>query len=467
MSSAKAFPEGLKWIECERGVGGKNSPIRYIPEQDPVQDALEKSKKTTYVKLTLPNTGNELKVAVWASGTPEQFVLHIRSAIHACKQMGLDAKFAETEQTVINAELEAELAKSEYVKLRNSEKKKNKGNKPEGSKSEVTNPDSEALAAAKAVYENALKAVQEAKLAVTTAGAKLFELYGNLLSDEARQPWEKIIKAQVTNSPWEEVKGVTHLETPTKTWDSFNECVTFHLLQVFHHDAGEALKYYIMNTLKKPNRVSIRQFFVRVEQLNSYLETLPCLFNSPKANQATKKVLPLDDADLATHLLRMCPAKWQTQYDLTENSTPVSTRALLLVLENIENNVELDAKPASTTKARGAEPKRKMESEDSRIPKKPKKVGWTEKHCVLCKKHGGAHKTHNTHDCCRYNKDGTPIKKNGGAGKSNSKERKPEGVNFAQIFRTELKKALRKKSSKRKKRRGKDSESDSDSDDSL
>ena len=124
MASARAFPEGLKWIECERGVGGKNSPIRYIPEKDPVQDALEKGKKTTYVKLTLPDTGNELKVAVWASGTPEQFVLHVRSAIHACKQMGLDTKFAETEQAVIHAELEAELAKSEYVKLRSCEKKK-------------------------------------------------------------------------------------------------------------------------------------------------------------------------------------------------------------------------------------------------------------------------------------------------------------------------------------------------------
>ncbi len=34
----------------------------YIPEQNPVQDALEKIKKTTYFKLTLPNTGNQLKV---------------------------------------------------------------------------------------------------------------------------------------------------------------------------------------------------------------------------------------------------------------------------------------------------------------------------------------------------------------------------------------------------------------------
>jgi hypothetical protein len=56
--------------------------------------------------------------------------------------MGLDAKFAETEQTAIHAELEAEMAKEEYVKLHSSERRKNKGNKPEGSRSEVTNPDS-------------------------------------------------------------------------------------------------------------------------------------------------------------------------------------------------------------------------------------------------------------------------------------------------------------------------------------
>ena len=102
--------------------------------------------------------------------------------------------------------------------------------------------------------------------------------------------------------PWEDIFGVTCDETPTKTWDSFMECITFHLQQVFRHDAGEALKYYIMNMLRKPNRVLICQFLVRVEQLNSYLETLPCLYYSPSTNQATKKVLPLDDADLAMHL---------------------------------------------------------------------------------------------------------------------------------------------------------------------
>ena len=40
--------EGLKMVEYEQGVGGKNSPISYSPEQDPLQDAHENSKKTTY-----------------------------------------------------------------------------------------------------------------------------------------------------------------------------------------------------------------------------------------------------------------------------------------------------------------------------------------------------------------------------------------------------------------------------------
>jgi hypothetical protein len=41
------------------------------------------------------------------------------------------------------------------------------------------------------------------------------------------------------------------------------------------------------------------------------------------------------------------------------------------------------------------------------------------KHCTLCKKHGGIHATHNTPDCCKYNKDGK-IKKIFGKGQHGS-----------------------------------------------
>ncbi len=97
------------------------------------------------------------------------------------------------------------------------------------------------------------------------------------------------------------------------------------------------------------------------------------MFKSPKANSATKPVMPLEDAALTTHLLQMCPVKWQRQYDLIENSTPVSTRALLMVLENIKNNVELNDKPSRKDKAKGADSKRKMESNNSCNLRKAKK----------------------------------------------------------------------------------------------
>jgi hypothetical protein len=117
-------PKGLKLSECKRGVGGKNSPIRYIPEKDPVQEALEKTNKTNYFKLMLPNTGSKLKVTLWASGTPEQFILHVCAAIHACKQMEHDVKYQNTEEAIANANLDLEIKKEEYAQVRTSEKRR-------------------------------------------------------------------------------------------------------------------------------------------------------------------------------------------------------------------------------------------------------------------------------------------------------------------------------------------------------
>jgi hypothetical protein len=40
MMALKVVPEGLKSVERESGIGGKNSPVHYIPKQDSIQDAL-------------------------------------------------------------------------------------------------------------------------------------------------------------------------------------------------------------------------------------------------------------------------------------------------------------------------------------------------------------------------------------------------------------------------------------------
>ncbi len=158
-----------------------------------------------------------------------------------------DVKISKAEEAVVNATLDLEIRKEEYVQVCSTEKKKSKGNPGEG----IPAP-SESLVAAKSACKKAKQVLETAKLAAVTEGQKPFKLYGNLLSNEARQPWDKIVQTQTTKCPWEDIFGVTHDETPTKKWDSFTECITFHLQQVFWHDAGEALKYYITNMLRKP-----------------------------------------------------------------------------------------------------------------------------------------------------------------------------------------------------------------------
>jgi hypothetical protein len=125
-----------------------------------------------------------------------------------------------------------------------AQRKKAKGNK---GKSTST---SESLEAAKSAYKKAKQDEDAPKLAITTQWAKAFKLYWNLLSDKVRQPWE-ILQVQTTKCPWEDIYRVTHDKTPTKTWDSFLECITY-LQHAFRQDSGKALKYYIINTLGKP-----------------------------------------------------------------------------------------------------------------------------------------------------------------------------------------------------------------------
>ncbi len=64
-------------------------------------------------------------------------------------------------------------------------------------------------------------------------GVQIFQLYGNLLTDEARQPWEKIVKEQTDTFPWEDLRGEVHEKKAGKTWTSFLDCMEFHLQSVF------------------------------------------------------------------------------------------------------------------------------------------------------------------------------------------------------------------------------------------
>jgi hypothetical protein len=144
--------------------------------------------------------------------------------------------------------------------------------------------------------------------------------------------------------------------------------------------------------------------------------------------------------------------------------TPMDMRLLLTSLEAIERvctheKGKRDEKFEKPSFKSEKGKKRPGTSPTVRVPKKAR----FEKHCDLCKKHGGAHTTHNTGECHKYGKDGTE-KSSFHAAKKGGKRSYPINQNFAQLTEKikKLEKVLKKSGKKGKKRRYEDSNSDSE-----
>ncbi len=126
--------------------------------------------------------------------------------------------------------------------------------------------------------------------------------------------------------------------------------------------------------------------------------------------------------------------------------------SLLTLLEAIEHvcthkKGKPDNNEKSDTSSYKGKKREKHPGTDSMV-RVPKKVRF-EKNCDLCKKHGGAHTTHTTHECCKYEKDGTE-KSSFRAAKKGGKKNNPVNQNFAQLTKKidKLKKALKKSGKK-------------------
>eukprot|EP00804_Cyclotella_cryptica_P024097 CCRYP_007319-RA/>CCRYP_007319-RA protein AED:0.32 eAED:0.32 QI:0/-1/0/1/-1/1/1/0/199 len=171
---------------------------------------------------------------------------------------------------------------------------------------------------------------------MTDLALDVFQLYANLLTEEAHQPWDLIVKEQAESTPFHDIFRVERKKSLGKTSKPFRRCQLLHLQSCFAHDTGKNLRFYISNCLKKPNKVWMRQFVQRVMQLNNSVEDLPCLYYSPSTSTMSQQVYSFTDAELACHILRMCLLKWQDQYHLLEKCYPKGVKPLLLILERIE-----------------------------------------------------------------------------------------------------------------------------------
>jgi hypothetical protein len=212
-----------------------------------------------------------------------------------------------------------------------------------------------------------------------------------------------------------------------------------------------------------------------METLNKYLGMLPTIKNSPMAVASTELGnIPFTKATHTSIILSHLPVAWRNQYDLTHKTIPKSPR--VLDLENIDKmQVKKYNEKAKASKAKAA-----SASAELHVPKKrantggadkgnPKK-GHTAKYCKWCKAVNGSFMTHDTTECCRFEKDGSPEdrlvkpfdsvkkpwKKTGGG------ESSQMAYLMERLFKLEKKHKKSKKLGKKRSRNSSDSDSDSD-----
>ncbi len=132
----------------------------------------------------------------------------------------------------------------------------------------------------------------------------------------------------------------------------------------------------------------------------------------------TKKMnVPFDKANQAGIVLNLVPSSWVNQYNMMHSTLPKSPRALLSNLEAIKQVMDekhnaslmVKAKEANTasmaTKGGSKKYPASGSSGELRVPKKAR----PSKFCQQCKAKGRPHLTHNTKDCCRYNRNRNPV----------------------------------------------------------
>ena len=114
--------------------------------------------------------------------------------------------------------------------------------------------------------------------------------------------WSQLVESQIEAAPWTYLQGNVQNNAREHSVQSFIDCVVFHLLSVFLHDAAEQQKYYISHYIRKLRRIPIRNFADRIENPNSYIPLLPGLIDSPQGANI-KRVEALDEPELAQLLL--------------------------------------------------------------------------------------------------------------------------------------------------------------------
>jgi hypothetical protein len=239
MSSTKST-ESLKDSECEKGQLAIRPPISYVPPTD-----LHGSTELETIKVQLPD-GTTVSVKAFASGNNEEYILHWAAILRLFDQKGLKE----------DVEVRARAARDQMGVLKDIHKVLG-GSIATGRKKTMTDVE-------KLELEGTEKLVSEAKAEFLKAVQKPFDLVCQLLIREARTQRDKIIKEMFDRDTWVGVNGKTNEGPRMRTWKSLTDCIEFHKLMVLPADAAEKQRFYVQQVVRKPQRITIRQYMSRM-----------------------------------------------------------------------------------------------------------------------------------------------------------------------------------------------------------
>ena len=442
-----SLPEGLKTGDCERGnvaaLGGP-PPIRFVPELT----EHDSDAKVATCTFKLADEGKDT-YAKFDGGTSEEAVLHVQLCELVNKKLECKDNF-----TFYEGEIQRLTAEKTALEADNN--------------------------ASQADLDAKLEELEEARYNKKSARDVAWQTYERLLTPSQISKWTQSETKAQTQNPYVDANGVLQAGERGKTWEALAAAVRLWLLKVtkMQPNAADRLRDYMLVQVKMPAHkgLTVRQFVDRLVEMNEYLPFLPSQKEVQGAPPALKNGKdPFTEMELCQIVLRAVPYHLGTAYYAKQKKGhyPMDLEAVtdeLTALEPEFNRTQTLVEKARKESGKG---KTKSPSKDSSkdggdaakpAAKKLKPSG--KRHCNNCARWSPQiQHTHNTNDCKKWEKDGTPkhVPRKSNV-HSHDDEFKKMFMTYAKEQRAFMKSMSRKggKAKRGKKRRFDDSDSSSD-----
>ncbi len=211
-------------------------------------------KSDQSLKTTI-GEGAELYIPIWCTGTRKAFLMHVSTALNAIKKRGTFKAYKEAFEAYVEQRDAVKQAKAALALImappsegkKSSKKASKKSLKRFPEKALQKTKEGTILADAPAPelhveyqtdYDKAKFAAETAKNKHRAAATKIMQSYANFLSSDAKYAWNKIVKEQTEADPFKDLQGMSRKGPRGLLWESFDDCVMFHLLTVFPNNTA-------------------------------------------------------------------------------------------------------------------------------------------------------------------------------------------------------------------------------------